>query len=329
MRVTPSSQYVGFTRQVGRIQAKKNAAQVRISSGKEVINLSDSPEKVIDIKLFDKKISQNDKYQDVLDMTLSELYNVDELLDGFTQILNQARTVAVDAANEDSVSLQALGSYFRGYLEDLVQIANSDFQGHFLFAGTKTTVNSIEDASAGSSSEPFEIIKNNPTVENPSGLSVDFYGNNNDRIINKSSKTTEKINLGASELFGENQEVFSYLADLVNMTEYNEDGSKRGDQDVFTQGDLTRLDKAQKGLMNSIMNINRLVARNGTKVNRLEIMRTQLSDENVRLMDYRSIRQDSDVAEAAMNLQREEYALQYTLQVGARMNQISLFDFIR
>ncbi len=329
MRVTPSSQYIGFTRQVGRIQANKNAEQVRISTGKEVINLSDSPERVIDIKLFDKKINQNEKYQDVLDMTLSELYNVDGLLDGFTQILNDARRVAVDAANADAVSLQALGAYFRGYIEDLVQIANADFQGHFLFAGTKTTVNSIEDASGGSSSSPFEITTGISGPDNPSALSINFYGNDKDRIINKSSKTTEKINMNAGELFGANQEVFSYLIDLVNMAEFNEDGSERGDQDAFTQGDLTRLDKAQKGIMDSLMNINRLAARNGTKINRLEIMRNQLSDENIRLMDYRSIRQDSDVAEAAMNLQREEYALQYTLQVGARMNQISLFDFIR
>ena len=64
-------------------------------------------------------------------------------------------------------------------------------------------------------------------------------------------------------------------------------------------------------------------------LNRIVNLRDQLTDENIRLKDYRSIREDADVAEAALNLRREETALQYALQVGARINQTSLFDFLR
>ena len=52
MRVSSNSQYVGFTRHVNKIQLERDKAQTRVSTGKDIITLSDNPEKVVDIKLF-------------------------------------------------------------------------------------------------------------------------------------------------------------------------------------------------------------------------------------------------------------------------------------
>lgn len=329
MRVSSNSQYVGFTRHVNKIQLERDKAQTRVSTGKDIITLSDNPEKVVDIKLFEKKISQNENYINILDLTQQELYAVDDSLRRVADVVNDIRIEAVDATNETSEALQVLGDNFRGLLDDLVREANSDFNGHFLFAGTKTTPQSIKRDFPDMDENPFQIIQEEATEDNPSGLVVRFKGNNNDRVINKDQKNTQIINQKASEIFGENMELFDLVIDMHNRLSFNPDGTPRGDDDHFNEDDMKAINSIQQELATFNDDINRIAARNGTYLNRVEGLKNQLIDETLRLKDYRSVQEDTDMADAIVNLTRQENALNYALQVGARINQVSLFDFLR
>ncbi len=329
MRVSSNSQYVGFTQTVNRIQLERDKAQTRVSTGKDIINLSDNPEKVIDIKLFDKKITQNENYMQVLDLTSNELYAVDDSLRRISDIVQIIREEALDSTNEQAEALQIMGDNFKGLLDDLVREANTDFNGHFIYAGTKTTPNSIQKDNPNMDANPFQIIQGDKTTDNPSGLKVVFKGNTNDRIINKDQKNTQVINQKADEIFGPNMELFDYVIDMHNVLSFQNDGTPRGDYDHFNENDMKEIDRVQKGLAVFYDDINRIAARNGTYINRIQGLRDQLTDETLRLKDYRSVQEDTDIADAIVNLTRQENALNYALQVGARINQVSLFDFLR
>lgn len=329
MRVSSNSQYVGFTRTVNKIQLERDKAQTRVSTGKDIINLSDNPEKVVDIKLFDKKITQNENYVNILDLTMSELFAVDESLRRIGDIVQITRDEAIDATNEQVEALQVMGENFKGLLDDLVREANADYNGHFLYSGTKTTVNSIKNDIPDAQGNPFQIIQGPVTEDNPSGLRVDFYGNNKDRIINKDQKNSQIINQKQAEVFGPNNELFDLVIGMHNVLSYNNDGELRGEDDHFSESDMREIDRIQRGLAEFYDDINRIASRNGTYINRVEGLRNQITDENLRLKDYRSVQEDTDIAEAIVNLTRQENALNYALQVGARINQVSLFDFLR
>ncbi len=329
MRVSSNSQYVGFTRHVNKIQLERDKAQTRVSTGKDIITLSDNPEKVVDIKLFEKKISQNENYINILDLTQQELYAVDDSLRRVSDVVQTIRYEAINSTNQDTEALQVLGEQFRGLLDDLVREANTDFNGHYLFAGTKTTPQSIKRDFPDMNENPFQIIGVEPTEDNPSGLSVQFKGNNNDRIINKDQKNSQVINQKANEIFGPNNELFDLVIEMHNILSFNEDGSPRTDSDFFNENDMKNIDRVQQGLATFYDDINRIAARNGTYLNRVDGLKNQLIDETLRLKDYRSVQEDTDIADAVINLTRQENALNYALQVGARINQISLFDFLR
>lgn len=329
MRVSSNSQYVGFTRHVNKIQLERDKAQTRVSTGKDIITLSDNPEKVVDIKLFEKKISQNENYINILDLTQQELYAVDDSLRRVSDVVQTIRYEAINSTNQDTEALQVLGEQFRGLLDDLVREANTDFNGHYLFAGTKTTPQSIKRDFPDMNENPFQIIAVEPTEDNPSGLSVQFKGNNNDRIINKDQKNSQVINQKANEIFGPNNELFDLVIEMHNILSFNEDGSPRTDSDFFNENDMKNIDRVQQGLATFYDDINRIAARNGTYLNRVDGLKNQLIDETLRLKDYRSVQEDTDIADAVINLTRQENALNYALQVGARINQISLFDFLR
>lgn len=328
MRVSSNNQYIGFTRTINQIQLERDKAQTRVSTGKDIINLSDSPEKVVDIKLFDKKITQNENYVNVLNLTHSELLATDESLSRIGDIVQTARDEAIDSTNEQSEALQVIGGNFRGYLDDLVREANADYNGHFLYSGTKTTINSIKNDFPESTGNPFQVIQGEKTKENPSGLRVEFHGNNKDRIINKDQKNDQVINQKQEEIFGANNELFNLIIDMHNVLAYNNDGEVRNDTDNFNSNDMKEIDRIQKGLADYYDDINRIAGRNGTYINRIEGLTNQITDENVRLKDYRSVQEDTDMADAILNLTRQENALNYALQVGARINQVSLFDFL-
>jgi flagellar hook-associated protein 3 FlgL len=329
MRVSSNSQYVGFTRTINKIQLERNKAQTRVSTGKDIINLSDNPEKVVDIKLFDKKIAQNENYINILELTTSELYAVDESLRRIGDIVQITRDEAIDSTNEQSEVLQVIGKNFKGFLDDLVREANADYNGHFLFGGTKTTVNSIKNDNPDSVGNPFQIIQGDRTEDNPSGLRVEFYGNNKDRIINKDQKNSQIINQKQEEVFGPNNELFDLIIDMHNVLSYNNNGEPRTDIDHFNENDMKDIDRIQRGLAEFYDDINRIAARNGTYLNRIDGLKNQITDENIRLKDYRSVQEDTDIADAIVNLTRQENALNYALQVGSRINQLSLFDFLR
>jgi flagellar hook-associated protein 3 FlgL len=329
MRVTHNSQYVGFTRNLNEIQTRRNREQIKLQTGKDIINLSDSPEKVVDVKLVDKKIDQNEKYIDNLDLLISELYATDETITNIGDLVDDIRIKAIDATKDEPATLQVVGNNFKNLLTDLVRLGNQEYDGRFMFAGTKTTSQSITPENPDNPRVPFEIVEDEPTADNPSGLRVVFHGNNEDRIINKDEQTTQVINQKQEEIFGANNELFNTLIELHNTISYTPDGSPRGDRDFLTRTEVEQIDQLQKQLSEFSEEINKIGARNGTTLERSQNLYNQMIDENIRLKDYRSIREDADVAEATLNLQKEEFALQYALQVGARINQTSLFDFLR
>jgi len=332
MRVTAKSVYGDFQRNLADIQQRRSVLQVQYTTGKNFIHTSDNPDGIAEGKRTTDKLIQNDKYQAIVDETKRELYAVDDFLRVIGDNLSLMRQITIDATPIGiDGKVASLGEQIKGLLYDIVRDANGDYAGKYLFAGTKTTPQSIEGKDGAESYLPFEIVEDEPTPENPSGLRVVFKGNNNDRTINKDAKTTEVINVKPEDLFGQDGvEIFSTIIEIYNTLTYkNNEGDRRQSEDYLVKGDIARLNGLQRKLSEYYDQFNAVAARNGTRIARLESISLQMMNENVRLQDYRSFKEDADIAKVAMDLKREEFALEYALQVGGRLNQRSLFDFLR
>lgn len=329
MRVTTKSVYMPFQRNLEEIQSRRNLEQLKLSTGKEFHSLSQGPEKIVDAKNFTKKIDQNEKYKDVVDETVYELYEIDDKLRTFADRIQKIRELTIESTPTGvTPGLSSLGFWIKGHMEDMVNDLNSDYNGHYLFSGTKTTAQSISNVE-GENNKPFEIIEETPTAENPSGLKVIFKGNNEERVINTDPKNVEKINVNAEEILTVNgKNIFDTVIDIYNILSYKKDGQKRNEGEPIEVDELAKMNTIQAELATIYDETNKVSGRNGTKINRLLSLSEQLQNENIRLQDYRSFKEDADVVDATMNLKREEAALNYTLQVGGTLNKTSLFDFL-
>ncbi len=330
MRVTSNSSFGPFQRNLEEIQARKALNELRIASGKNIQNLSEDPVAVVQVKRLSSIIEQNQNYNDNLNLALRELYAVDESIRQMSDLLQSIRQITIDATSTgNSASTSGIAYSVKGFLESIVKDANVEFNGHFLFSGTATTPTSI-DKSEAPDNNPFQIIKTTASQDNFSGYKVVYKGNNEDRIMNIDKQSTEVLNVQAKEMFGsDDSDVFESIVGIFNVLAYNPDGTQRGRLDFLTKADIDQLNTLQQKLGAAYEVMNNAASRNGTKITRFEAMNMQFIEENIRLKDLRSIKEDTDFAKAIMDLQRDNTALQYALQVGSRLIQNSLFDFLR
>ena len=329
MRVTQNSSINPYLRTLNDIQQRKNEDQIRLNTGKDILSISDDPKRTANIKELNNLMSKNKVYQSNLDMGINELKAVSEQFDTMTERISNLSNVAISATTGDASTISTLSVQVKGTLEDLVKDANMEFNGKYVFSGTKTTSESLSPTSPEKENLPFEIIQGDATSDNPSGLYVTFKGNNNDRTVSKDSKTTEVINSKADDLFGKDGvELFNSVIKLYNVLKYNSDGTVRTGNSTINNNDVNKIISAKNSMEQFNEQITNVSGKNGTKINRLQSISEQITNEKIHLDDMLSTQQDTDYAAVSLNYSREQNALQYTLQTGSKIIQQSLLDFL-
>ncbi len=331
MRVAQFSIIEPFKQNLEGIQNQLFKDQIRMSTGKEIVGLGDSPDKIPDIKKLSSLITQNNDYMTILDDQLSQFQQSETSLQGISDNMEKIRQIAVDGTQVGNMgNLSVLANYVKGIITDIIRNANTDYNGSFLFAGTKTKASSFDPSIPNTNDMPFELVEGTPTNNNPSGLQVVFKGNQDAKIINKDQGTSELVNTTSEEIFGKNgTEAFDSLINLYNVLAYRSDGQPRQSTDVLTTDEVNTLNKYQSQIAGFSNQINQVISRNGGRSNRLQILHDQINEENTRLSEYLSTKQDTDFAKTSLDLSKDQYSLQYALQVGAKTLQTSLLDFLK
>lgn len=331
MRISTNSVFIPYERNLEEIQNRRVKADVQISTGKRIINMGDEPESMVQAKKLSNIIDHNAEYLDNIEESLAELYQVDGQLTAISDKFVRIRELAIEATQTGNTgNLYSLGVYVKGLLDDIIKDSNADFNGHFLFSGAKTTPDSLDKTAQAQNDSPYELIQDNPDANNPSGYKIVFKGNQSERLINKDAQTIEKINVASEDIFGtDGTEFFNSVIDLYNLLTYNSDGATRSTNDLFSKAEFDKLNKYQAQIQEYQIKLDNTTAVNGIRINRLENIAAQMKEEAIRLKEFRSMTEDADITRAAINLQKEETALQYSLQMGSRLLQNSLFDFLR
>lgn len=331
MRVTNKSVYFPYQRNLEEIQNRRFKEQMRLSTSNDIVNIADAPDRLVDVKQLSSKLSENYKYISINDDALGEMRIMADTMEAISDNLQKIRQLTIDSTQiGNSGNIYSLATYIKGIMQDTVKLANNDFQGRYIFGGTKTTKDSLDVTAEAPIKEPFELIQGEPTADNKSGLKVVFKGNNELRAYNKDAKTTEVINTASNEVFGnESTEVFDAIIQVYNLLAYNSNGEQRQLGDYMTNEEISKVSFHQQRVATLAEKLDNASGRNGAKLARVELVRDQMVEENARLNEFLSLKQDTDVAKSTINLKLEENALNYSLQVGSKLIQNSLFDFLR
>jgi flagellar hook-associated protein 3 FlgL len=188
--------------------------------------------------------------------------------------------------------------------DSIISISNTEVMGRFLFAGTDC--NTL----------PFEKDQNQAVPD-----TVLYNGNSDDMLIQADFSVQVEVNIPGSEVFGVgpfapagSTDIFQRLAEL---------------RDALIADDTTAIANSIGNFHEIINQINEAMGRVGNRMRHLQETTGMLKDFKTSLIQKMSSMEDADMAKAISDLKSEEVGLQATLQTGARINNISLINFLR
>ena len=181
-------------------------------------------------------------------------------------------------------------------LKNLMDLANSEFDGKYLFGGTDH------------SEKPFGYNAAGTAVE------VKVSGINGEQKIQISKHITQKINITGEELFGpvDGSDIFNTLIGIRDELAAGNDPSEAL-KDIVSEFNDKIINKLSDA---------------GNIQNRLYDNLELLDNQSMLLNDLVSREKDIDMAGAVMELQNQEYLLNLSYKLSASILPKSLMDFM-
>lgn len=265
--------------------------QEQIASGKRINRLSDDPIGMGQVLAYRKSISKLDQFNENITSAQLHLDSVEDILAAVTELLEDAKGIAADLDGEMRAMLADQVVNIR---DQVFQLANSRVNGNYVFAGDLTDT------------QPFEL-------DTATGA-YSYVGDSGDKEVMIGEGLQVSIEADGSQVFQGVADVFQVLNDL-------EDELRADNADGVT---------AQLPLLYDIVEgLNGTRAVNAGQSNRLEATKNYNQAFKVNVSDLLSRVEDTDVVEAAINLQLQQTQYESTLATAAKIISPTLMDFLR
>jgi flagellar hook-associated protein 3 FlgL len=294
MRITEQGTYQRTIQQLQQRLSAYSVSQNRVSSGKAINRPSDDPlgmSKALELRAAKKARQQETRNAED---GVRWLNLADTALQSVVDRLQRVRELAVRGATFTSVDERsAIAAEVDALKEDLVDLANSRYQGRPLFSGF-------------SAADPVQL----------SGAAWTYAGDNG--AINRRVGENEvvQVNLTADDVFGftSAKDLFTTIDDFVTAL----NASSQAGIDTA----ITEIDTAMDTVLTSLSQL-------GAATNRVENAKAKSADDLLTIRTSLTEIEDVDLSEAILDLQLQETAYQGTLAAFARSSQPSLVDFLR
>jgi flagellar hook-associated protein 3 FlgL len=247
MRVDPA--YVAnLVSALNLTQGREQQLSNELASGVRINSLSDDPLGSGRNVLLLNQIQRDDAYTQTASLITGQLQVADSALGSVVAQLTQAISLATSANNGtmNAGDVQAIGSQIAGILNEVESLANSNYQGQYIFAGGKTTT------------EPFAAsTSTSPGVTTYSGDSdVNYFETPNGQTI-QLNVPGDQIFLGSSSVFGVlNNLVADFSSGTINPTQAQQDTQALtaalnfvSQQRVLIDNSITQLGAASDAVM--------------------------------------------------------------------------------
>lgn len=270
--------------------------QDQLSTGKKINKPSDDPVVAMKGMFYRSGLTEVEQYK----RNLSELYlwmeNSEAGIEQANNGLQRVRELVIQGktGSLSPTDREAIAREVEQIKNDLVQVANTQVSGRYIYHGTDT---------------------DNPPV--PNGNPPTVATNLADPAINTykveiSRGVSLRANVNPANVF--NQEMFDVVQGIQTALEQ--------DKSADLDGLLGRLDKAMDSLSAERSEL-------GARYNRLEMIDDRISQQEVMANRVLSDNEDADIERVITDLKTQESVHRAALGVGARILQPTLLDFLR
>jgi flagellar hook-associated protein 3 FlgL len=297
MRISSNRVFDNSLIAINAASERLNRANLIVSSGKQLNQPSDDPAGFVQALDLQTSLDNFDQYAQNINSARSFIGAGDNALSDATNLIRQARTLAIQAASDtlNDQDRQAIAGQIDSIIKQLGTIANTTYGSRSVFGGQRTT------------QPPFKAENGSYTYQGGQSATGD------DRLtVEIGPGDTMVINATGDNLFGAAFAALSRVRDDVSMNRIS----------AISGDDLDALDAATGP-------ISKARADFGAKTQQLDQTQTRLDSMKTNFADYLSRIQDADLPTAMLNLRTAETAYQAALTAAAHGFQQSLMDFLK
>jgi flagellar hook-associated protein 3 FlgL len=221
MQVDPS--YVtNLVGSLNQAQASEQQLTVELSSGVSINSLSQNPVGSGQNVLLLNNIQQDDSFTQSSNVVTGQLQVADSTLGGVVTQLTQAISLATSANNGtlNAADVKSIGSQISGILDEVQSLANTSYQGQYIFAGGQTSTAPFSTSTIASpATTNYNGDANINYLQTPNGQKIQLNVPGN-QIFSAS---------GANSVFGAlNNLIADYSTGTVNTTQAVNDTTALG-----------------------------------------------------------------------------------------------------
>lgn len=302
----------------------------QLTSGKEISRPSDNPYKVARSMQLNTDINTNKQYNENIKDTINWLNTTDTALGQVTNVIQRVRELMVSSGNASygSNEQKAISDEINQRIEEVAQILNSNFDGKYVFGGTKTSskpLGSDIDGITGNTYLYFvDKSGNKLDLEDTSTYTKNQLEMLGTKMNIEISQGVEmEYNVTAKEVLickNDNGKQVNLMNLLSNITS-NLKSSNSSDRVKVVGENLADIDSV-------VSNLLKLRAEVGAKQNRMDSAQTKNEDENYNMTDILSKTEDIDFTEKTIEFTIAQTVYQASLQICAQVLPKSLLDYL-
>lgn len=335
MRITNTSMVRSHLYDTQQNLTRMSKINEQINSGKIVNRVSDDPHKAVRIMNLNNEIRYTEKYNYNVDEVSGWMETTDGSLDSFGNILNDIKKNMIEVGNGaySDEEISALKSEMNEKIKDLGNILNTTYAGKYMFGGTNVDeppVNVLVDKETG-----IVTLQLNPNsnkgdlkADISDGINIDYNISAKEILTDEHIKTINEIS-----------SIMHAMTTGEKVT-VNDDGTlKKGTDGKVEKKILTDKEKnAERDRLNAETKVKVDELSNhaldertslGVRANTAEKVR-ELNDENIlNMKSVLSLDQDVDHVEKFIELKSAELVYQASIQVGTKLIQPTILDYMR
>ncbi len=307
MKVSTSLFYDRSVDQMVKGQTELADTQTKLSSGKNVVNPSDAPDKATAIQRLKSVISRHDSYEKNLQASSNRLIAEETALESANDVLTRIKELAIQAANGTlgPRDKELVAVEIKGLSDDLIALANTqDVNGNYIFSGSRVQVKPYERDSLGN---------------------INYKGDETRNQVQVGDQRYIRFNRTGTDVFGrvtrENSDGTLEGKGFFQALNQLSEGIKDSNTEAITRG-LNDLDQAS-------FNIAVATAQVGTEMSVVETQRAVNEETVLQLKTTLSKVEDLDYSAAVIEMQKNMLALQSTQNSFSKISSLSLFNYIR
>jgi flagellar hook-associated protein 3 FlgL len=249
---------------IEQAQQNEQTAAQQMATGRSVNNLSDNPAAAAQLVNNNALTGENDQFLTNVTDLQSKFQAADSALNSAVQLMTTAISVGTEGANGtlSAADRHAVAQQVQGIQQQMLALANTEYEGTYIFAGTNVTTPAFAQDSTAASG-------------------VQYNGNTDVTSVQISEGQSMQTNVAGSQIFtNASGNVFQALNDLANAltsgngidaanTEVQQAFSQLTTQRVFYGNALNQVQTSQSFLNQEQVNLstqeNQLVGANMTQ----------------------------------------------------------------